>query len=85
MDEVCRRRFLRTLPVRAAAVHLQREISLGAHRGREFAVESPRNTGVLRMYLTEKRFYTVAFFRYNDASPSREGERFLDSFEIREP
>jgi hypothetical protein len=63
----------------------QREISLGAHRGREFAVESPRYAGVLRMYLTGRRFYAVAFFHYNDAPLSREGERFLDSFEIDEP
>ena len=63
----------------------KRDITLGAHRGREFGVESPRYAGVLRMYLTEKRFYAVAFFRYNDAPLSSEGERFLDSFEIDEP
>ena len=63
----------------------KRDITLGAHRGREFAVESPRYAGVLRMYLTGERFYAVAFFRYNDAPLSREGERFLDSFEIVEP
>ena len=63
----------------------QKDITLGAHRGREFAVESPRYAGVLRTYLTERRFYAVAFFHYNDAPPSREGGRFLDSFEIKEP
>ena len=63
----------------------QREIALGAHRGREFAIESPRYAGVLRMYLTGRRFYAVAFFRFKDAPLSSEGERFLDSFEIDEP
>jgi len=68
-----------------ANIIYQREITLGAHRGREFAVESPRYAGVLRMYLTERRFYAVAFFRFRDAPLSREGEQFLDSFEIDEP
>lgn len=63
----------------------QRDIILGAHRGREFAVESPRYAGVLRIYLTERRFYAVACFRFKDAPLASEGERFLDSFEISEP
>jgi hypothetical protein len=62
----------------------QRDILLGGHRGREFNVDSPRYAGSVRMYLTAKRLYIVAFFREHDARVDGEMEKFIDSFEIDE-
>ena len=62
----------------------QRDLLLGGHRGREFNVDSPRYTGSVRMYLTAKRLYIVAFFREQQTRAAGEMEKFFDSFEIDE-
>lgn len=63
----------------------ERDVLLGGHRGREFSVDSPRYAGSVRMYLTSRRLYIVAFFREQKARADGGMERFLDSFEIDEP